>query len=62
MDHPRLIPGSERVIDFTPSGSPLYRWEERYPDGTVRTFEEFWASVTGASGTTYGLSLVRCVP
>lgn len=58
IQHPRVIDSSKRVIGTSPSGHPLYGWDEAYPDGTIRSFGEFWTSCTGQSGTVYGLSVV----
>lgn len=56
--HPKVIDNSKRVIGTSPSGHPLYGWDEVYPDGTIRSFGEFWTSCTGQSGIVYGLSVV----
>jgi len=58
-DHPTPLPCTTKVIGRTPSGAPLYQWDERYPDGSIKTFHEIWTSVTGQTGTTYGLSVVQ---
>lgn len=52
--HPKVIPESTRVWGRTPSGGPLWEWQERYPDGTVRTFHEIWTAVRVRSTMCYG--------
>lgn len=58
MDHPVVIPESVRIYDRTPFDQPLKAWEERYPDGSVRSFYERWHTFTVPSGTTYCTTVV----
>jgi hypothetical protein len=52
--HPEIIPGTLKFWSESPSGVELYEWQERYPDGAIRSFRETWHTATGVSGTTYG--------
>lgn len=58
--HPEIIPESLRVWGRTPRGGALQEWQMRYPDGTVRTYHEVWATVRGQSGLDFvGIQVVR---
>lgn len=57
MSHPVVIHESVRVYARTPYNQPMKRWEERYPDGSIRTFEERFHTCT-VRGTTYCMTMV----
>lgn len=52
--HPEIMQGTLKSWGTSPNGIELYEWQERYPDGAIRSFRETWHTATGASGTTYG--------
>jgi len=56
--HPKVIEDSKRRIGSTPSGQPLIAWDEVYPDGSIKSFGEYWTVFISTSGIRYGLSVV----
>lgn len=59
--HPSVIQGTQRAYAKTPSGSPLYQWNERYPDGSVRTFQEVWV-ITDHPNLGHKIGGIQVVP
>lgn len=45
------------IVGRTPSGAPLYQWEEYHPDGRMRVVRQVWHVVKTRNGL--GLGAIR---